>query len=231
MDNSNDITSSITQQNIASPTPDVNGSSNGDGGFLNSIKSVSVTTWILIFFIFSFLGFNIFVYLAKGTEDITSFFAPLIKTSMGLFAYATGSVVDVTASGAQNILNTTTNLADSGLTSVQNKAQQFQEKQSPTNLSSQSVQQTNKQPDPMSNNALNKSLNTATASTNSNNNNDYQADESTSTIQSGGNKSGWCYIGEDRGFRSCVEVGQQDKCLSGDIFPSKDICVNPNLRS
>jgi hypothetical protein len=139
--------------------------------------------------------------------------------------------VDVTASGTQNILNSTTNLADSGLTSVQNKAQKFQEKQSPTNLPSQSVQQTNKQPDPMSNNALNKSLNTATASTNSNNNNDYQADESTSTIQSGGNKSGWCYIGEDRGFRSCVEVGQQDTCLSGDIFPSKDICVNPNLRS
>lgn len=231
MDNSNDITSSITQQNIASPTPVVNGSSNGDGGFLTSIKSVSVTTWILIFLIFAFLGFNIFVYLAKGTEVFTSFFTPIIKTMMGLFAYVTGSVVDVTASGAQNILNSTTNLADSGLTAVQNKAQQVQEKQSPTNLPSQPVQQTNKQPDSMSNNALNKSLNTATASTNSNNNNDYQADDSTSTIQSGGNKSGWCYIGEDRGFRSCVEVGQQDKCLSGDIFPSKDICVNPNLRS
>jgi hypothetical protein len=231
MDNSNDITSSIPQQNIASPTPDVVGSSDGDGGFLSSIKSVSVTTWILIFLILAFLGFNIFVYLAKGTEVFTSFFTPIIKTTMGLFAYTTGSVVDVAASGTQNILNSTTNLADSGLTAVQTKAQQFQEKQSPTNLSSQSVQQTNKQPDPMSNNALNKSLNTATASTNSNNNNDYQADESTSTIQSGGNKSGWCYIGEDRGFRSCVEVGQQDKCLSGDIFPSKDICVNPNLRS
>jgi len=231
MDNSNDITSSITQQNIASPTPVANGSSNGDGGFLTSIKSVSVTTWILIFLIFAFLGFNVFVYLAKGTEVFTSFFTPIIKTIMGLFAYVTGSVVDVTASGTQNILNSATNLADSGLTSVQNKAQQFQEKQSPSNLSSQPVQQTNKQPDPMSNNALNQSLNTATARTNSNNNNDYQADDSTSTIQSGGNKSGWCYIGEDRGFRSCVEVGQQDKCLSGDIFPSKDICVNPNLRS
>jgi hypothetical protein len=231
MDNSNDITSSITQQNIASSTAAVNGSADGDGGFLSSIKSVSVTTWILIFFIFSFLGFNVFVYLAKGTEDITSFFAPLIKTTMGLFAYTTGSVIDVTASGTQNILDGTANFADKGLTTVQNKAQKFQEKQSPTNLPSQSVQQPNKQPDPMSNNALNQSLNTATASQHSNNNNDYQADESTSTIQSGGNKSGWCYIGEDRGFRSCVEVGQQDKCISGDIFPSKDICVNPNLRS
>ena len=230
MDNSNDITSSITQQDFASSNAS-GSSSNGDGGFLSSIKSVSVTTWILIFFIFSFLGFNVFVYLAKGTEDITSFFTPLIKTTMGLFAYTTGSVIDVTASGAKNILDGTTNFADTGLTNVQNKAQKFQEKQSSTKLPTQPVEQTNKQPDPMSNNALNQSLNTAVANKHSNNNNDYQADESSSTIQSGGNKSGWCYIGEDRGFRSCVEVGQQDNCMSGDIFPSKDICVNPNLRS
>ena len=43
-------------------------------------------------------------------------------------------------------------------------------------------------------------------------------------------KSGYCYIGEDRGFRSCIKVGEGDKCMSGDIFPSKEICINPNLR-
>lgn len=45
-----------------------------------------------------------------------------------------------------------------------------------------------------------------------------------------GNKSGYCYIGEDRGFRSCVKVGTADKCMSGDIFPTEEICINPNLR-
>ena len=43
-------------------------------------------------------------------------------------------------------------------------------------------------------------------------------------------KSGYCYIGEDRGFRSCVKVGEGDKCMSGDIFPSMEICANPTLR-
>ena len=231
MDNSNDISSSIIQQNLAPSANSLNGTSTGNGGFISDIKSVSVTTWIIIFFIFSFLGFNVFVYLAKGTEDITHFFAPLIKSIMGLFAYTTSSVVDVAASGTQNILNSTTDLADKGLTTIQTRAQHFQEKPTSTNLSSQPVKQTIKQPDIMANNTLNQSLNTATANQHSNNNNDYQADESTSTIQSGGNKSGWCYIGEDRGFRSCVEIGQQDNCISGDIFPSKDICVNPNLRA
>jgi hypothetical protein len=43
-------------------------------------------------------------------------------------------------------------------------------------------------------------------------------------------KSGFCYIGEDRGFRSCINVGEGDTCMSGDIFPTMDRCINPNLR-
>ena len=43
-------------------------------------------------------------------------------------------------------------------------------------------------------------------------------------------KSGFCYVGEDRDFRTCIEVNQSDKCMSGDIFPTHAVCVNPNLR-
>lgn len=57
-------------------------------------------------------------------------------------------------------------------------------------------------------------------------------DDATSVTQSGGrSKSGYCYIGEDRGFRSCIRVGENDQCMSGDIFPTMDICINPNLRA
>lgn len=41
---------------------------------------------------------------------------------------------------------------------------------------------------------------------------------------------GYCYIGTDRGVRSCIDVTPGDKCMSGKIFPRRDICVNPNLR-
>ena len=60
----------------------------------------------------------------------------------------------------------------------------------------------------------------------------YSADDSYSSIQMSktASKSGWCFIGEDRGFRSCIRVGENEKCMSGDIFPSQDICINPNLR-
>ena len=57
------------------------------------------------------------------------------------------------------------------------------------------------------------------------------ADDSTSVTQmKPKSKAGFCYIGEDRGFRSCIEVGEGDVCMSGDIFPTQAICINPNLR-
>jgi len=43
-------------------------------------------------------------------------------------------------------------------------------------------------------------------------------------------KSGFCYIGEDRGFRSCIEVTESDSCESGEIYPSRTVCIHPNLR-
>ena len=45
-----------------------------------------------------------------------------------------------------------------------------------------------------------------------------------------GPTSGYCYVGEDRGFRSCIEVGESTKCMSGEIFPTRAVCVNPRLR-
>jgi hypothetical protein len=51
-------------------------------------------------------------------------------------------------------------------------------------------------------------------------------DDATSSIQ----KAGWCFVGEEKGIRTCARVNETDKCMSGNIFPSRDVCVNPSLR-
>ena len=57
----------------------------------------------------------------------------------------------------------------------------------------------------------------------------YTADSHMESSIQASAKKGWCYIGTDRGYRSCVK-SDSHKCMSGNIFPSKDICINPNLR-
>ena len=42
-------------------------------------------------------------------------------------------------------------------------------------------------------------------------------------------KANWCFVGETNGKRVC-SLSEGNKCMSGNIFPSKDICVNPSLR-
>lgn len=58
-----------------------------------------------------------------------------------------------------------------------------------------------------------------------------RADDTTSVTQKHqAGKAGYCYIGEDRGFRSCAKVEAGDKCMSGQVFSRQDICVDPTLR-
>lgn len=44
-------------------------------------------------------------------------------------------------------------------------------------------------------------------------------------------KKGWCFIGADNLSRTCAEIGVNDICMSGEIYPTKDVCINPNLRA
>lgn len=59
----------------------------------------------------------------------------------------------------------------------------------------------------------------------------YKANDAHSSVNTIKAKAGWCFVGEEKGFRNCVEVGENDKCLSGDIFPTSQVCVNPSLRA
>jgi hypothetical protein len=202
MDNSsNNIESILTSSNTYSDQ---------STGFFSGIQNISISTWIIIILILALLGFNIFVYLAKGTQTITDIFSPIINKFVSIFASTTKQVVNVSAEGAKTVVNTTANTVDAGLSEVQNIT-------APSSLKSEPI--TNDVP------YQNRTIKHQMLA------NEYSADDSTSTIQSGSQKSGWCYIGEDRGFRSCAEVGINDTCMSGDIFPSHEICVNPTLRA
>ena len=256
---SNNISNEIQEAILPSSLPSLNSeislnsdstSSNGFfSSFTESTKNISLTTWIIIILILAFLGFNIFVYLAKGTQEFNSFFAPLITKITGIFASVTGQVVDVSAEGAKAVVGTSANAVNTSLSSVQNAI--------PTHSDDSNDYKTNPQPKvaqakvkgqqasksngqdinttfPQANanaNTVNKAINSSTAQKQQVDGEDYQADDSSSSIQMGAPKAGWCYIGEDRGFRTCAEVGVNDTCMSGNIFPSQQICVNPNLRN
>lgn len=215
MDNNN-LSQTILQSSEASFPY----SSSNNSGFFDSLKNINATTWVLIILILAFLGFNIFVYLAQGTKTITDFFAPLIQKIFGTTISITGQAVDVSAEGAKAVVAGTANVLESGLTAVQD----ITPNKAPSTVGGQTISQ------PQVNNTqqstLNKALNDSQTQQT-----DYQAHEASSSLGDRTGQVGWCYVGEDRGFRSCAQVGANDTCMSGEIFPSNEICMNPSLRA
>ena len=60
-----------------------------------------------------------------------------------------------------------------------------------------------------------------------NNSNIEQDDDESSDVDGDENSIGktsmqttgqYCYVGKNKGYRSCVELAEGDKCMSGDIF-------------
>ena len=217
MDNKTNDISKFILNSSESAVPEPSSFSENGNSFVDYIRSISLTTWIIIIFVLAFLGINIFMYLAKGTQTITDFLKPLTDIFMKLFGTVSSQIVDVTAEGAKAVVSTAADTVNAGLTDVQ--------KLTPGGAN---IKDVIPQPDIMQTNTMNRALNSAKQQKSSD---QYTEDDSSSNIQKGAGKAGWCFIGADSGVRTCAQVGVNDDCLSGDIFPTNDICVNPKLRA
>ena len=50
-------------------------------------------------------------------------------------------------------------------------------------------------------------------------------------VQSDTQQNGYCYIGKINNSRYCAKVSSKNSCISGDIFPTMAVCINPNLKT
>jgi hypothetical protein len=200
---------------------------------------------VLIVLLLALVGFNVFTYL----DEITAWFgdtfgAPFRAVARYLGYAATDTAqttVDVAAQGTKSAVDIAAGAASSGIGVLQqtigqrqgsDQSQQGQnmdqpqpgQYQSQQQDQSQQQQQQQQQSEMSSNAGLQRALSHAKKES-------PQPDDATSRTQrQHTGKSGYCYIGEDRGFRSCIKVGEEDTCMSGDIFPTQAICINPRLR-
>jgi hypothetical protein len=222
---SNDLSTSI-MKTISQSNDTGFDSSLSDNTTSNNVfdyfKSFSLFTWMLIIIILALLGFNIFVYLAKGTQDISSVF----KNLLVYFGLTSSEIISNTAVGTKTVVDTAANTVIRGSNEIQGSLAKTRENGTP--IQNTFPQQNDMDVDIMKNKTLNQSLNKSQIQ--QKDTGSYQADDSNSNIQQGVSKAGYCYIGEDKGYRSCVYVNESDQCMSGDIFPTNEICVNPSLR-
>ena len=217
-----ELTKSITPDSATTSTAATTAATSGStssgeasGGFLG----LSLLTWLMIIMVLAFLGFNIFTYLAKGTDAASGLLTPLLRAIFGTSIAIAGETIDVAAEGGK--------AAASGVSTGLSAVQDITPNKASSSFRSTNVEDDDEMEEAKS--SLNKAINKSNSSKN-NEDGDYEPNEASSSIHEVG-KAGWCFIGEDRGHRTCSKVSETDKCMSGDIFPSQEICINPSLRA
>ena len=224
----------LAPSSASAPFPDYSAAGTNSSSSLDSSSSSSYTTsllvrGVLIVLLLSLIGFNVFTYL----DDITAWFgdtfgAPFRAVARYLGYAATDTAqttVDVAAQGTKSAVDIAAGAASSGIGVLQQTIGQRQGSDQQQQGQTPSQQGQNMDQSEMSSNAgLQRALSHAKKES-------PQPDDATSRTQrQHTGTSGYCYIGEDRGFRSCIKVGEEDTCMSGDIFPTQAICINPRLR-
>lgn len=223
------VLGSTTTRSASSVIGSTTSTTTTSGSFFSNMSWTTILLLVLFFF---FFGFGIFVYLAKGTESAVDFIVKLFVTLLEKIMHFFGndsvdfSEEDTSATTEPSTTTSTTNIEKhmQGDHGVPGKSVTQPDAAAAT--SSEMPKDTTRE------DSLNNALSSAKPNLTHKNKPRYSADDSYSSIQmsKSSGKSGWCFIGEDRGFRSCIQVGENDKCMSGDIFPTQEICINPNLR-
>ena len=184
---------------------------------------------ILVVLLLALIGFNVFTYLHEIVDWFSQTFGGPFRSVARFLGYAAAdtvkTTVDITAQGAKSAVDIAAGAATSGINVLEKTIDQDTSHSGADHSAADHSGEGIKPYHNDDSSSLEKALSHAK-------NEPPQPDDATSRTQRGqrGGKSGYCYIGEDRGFRSCIKVGEADTCMSGDIFPTHAICVNPRLR-
>ena len=195
------------------------------GTSTNSSSGTPYLKYALILLILAFLGFNIFKYLGNITQFLADTFGPIVAKIVAFFGVAatetTKKAVEVTAKGVKTGVDVAAATVTTSADVVQKAVTGGY--RNGINGTGQAIAGGVASGVSALDMALNRGIQTSSQ--------EPEPDDSGSRIQSTtASKSGYCFVGENRGIRSCVKVSEIDKCMSGDIFPTRDICINPTLR-
>lgn len=194
------------------PKYEVLNAPNGDSGMNSGFDSFSGKNLIIIVLVvlllLSFIGVNLLDYLSNVIKTIIAIFGPIVKPILSLFGYTTGAVINKTADVVSDTAKTGIDIAEGTVQNVGNLL-----------ISASKGGVDTSELDRVLNLPKTKSAG------------DPEEDTTANPIQNpiSANKGGWCLVGEQAQRRGCIMVEDAGKCMSGQIFPSKRLCLNPTI--
>jgi hypothetical protein len=184
-----------------------NNTTSGPSMFTNQNAIIVV---LVVLLVLSFLGINIILIAGNTVQTITSIFGPIVGQILGLFGYTFGTVLNRSADVVTDTAKTGLDIANGTVHNIGNLI---------GGAGAGAIGGPIKQ-------NLDAALNRSRIS-----NNPPKADDYGNPIQQPitAGKRGWCLVGEYQGRRGCIDVDEQDQCLSGQVYPTQKMCLNPTF--
>jgi hypothetical protein len=162
---------------------------------------------LLVILVLSLLGINVFTIFGNALQKLIDIFNPIVSKVLKDLGYASGNVISSTSDIVADTSKTGIDILNGTVHSVGDLLLKASGQGDGASLDSKINQPpiiSPKSPSP---------------------------NDSSNPIQSSPatNKNSWCLVGEYNGVRGCISVSDQDKCLSGQVFPTQQMCLNPNL--
>jgi hypothetical protein len=177
----------------------------------NQGKNQNIVIGILIFLlVISFLGINLLSAGSNLLESVYNIFAPIVLQILGLLGFTAGTVINKTADV----------VSDTTIMGVEIAGDAVQD------VGDLLINSTKNAP-PIKPPTIDKKINEAPPAPPT----EPKPDTTTNPIQNpvSSAKKSWCLVGEYQGRRGCIEITDQDKCISGQVFPEQKMCLNPTL--
>lgn len=218
----------------------------------DKFSNKNVIIIILLFTILVLLfGYN-FVYSVSGwLKNVIDFFYYSVVQILNSFGYVTGNIIDKSSDVVSNSSKTGIDLIDGAIHSIGNllisfsnenkvdlekvkqQGKKAEEKKDTKPVSGSSSSGAFKCPDcsPVLNCPEHKKESMSGLSLSPYASTVAQPDSTTNPIQNpiASSKVSWCLVGEYQSTRGCISVDDDSKCMSGQIFPDQQTCLNPTL--
>jgi hypothetical protein len=180
----------------------------------NSESIFNSKNFLIFFLLFilslSLLGINFFDFVGNVFDKVMEVLKPVLSQSVSIFNSSAGTLINTSADAIQDVAQVTGDVAAGSLHSVGDlliKSSNDINKHTPYKPLDIAV---NTSPPPKTE--------------------EPKPNATTSPIQTASsNKGSWCLVGDFKDQRGCVEMREHDKCMSGQVYPSQSLCLNPTL--
>jgi len=176
-----------------------------------------IITILVILLILSFLGINLLNIVGNLMEVLVKIFGPLVNQILSIFGYTAGTIIDKGADLGTDVATTGVEIAGGSVQSIGKLL----------------IDASKKGVAPDAKKSLNSSFDISVDDLDKPKRSldlEPSPDTTKNPIQNPiSSKKGWCLVGEYQGKRGCIEIGEYDKCLSGQVFPEEKLCLNPTF--